>query len=118
MNIMFSDSITDDIKSKYILLELDTFYFHNIERNQTAYCLIENVPIMEIITVTNYLQLHQDLMKNYKCKNWKYCEDAIEHLTGHWNKEVDTFYQTLLDRIALYKENDPGPDWSPVLPRV
>ena len=118
MNIMFSDSITDDIKSKYILLELDTFYFGDIDRNQTAYCLVETVPIMEIANVSNYLQLHQDLIKNFKRKNWKYCEDAIEHLMGNWNKEIDTFYQHLIDRMAEYKENDPGPDWSPVLIRT
>ena len=45
MNIMFEESITDEVKSKYMLLPLDTFYFADAEKNSTAYCLIENTPL-------------------------------------------------------------------------
>ena len=40
MNIMFEDSITDEMRSKYMLLELDTFYFADVDKNIPAYCLI------------------------------------------------------------------------------
>lgn len=118
MNIMFDESITDEVRDKYLLLELDTFHFYDIGKDRVAYCLIENAPIMEMINVNKSLELHENLMKNYRSRNWKYCEDAIEHLQGLWNKELDSFYQHLLDRVKNYKENDPGPDWSPILPRI
>lgn len=118
MNIMFEDSITDEVRNKYMLLQLDTFYFADIDTNRTAYCLIENTPIMEMIDVDRFLGLHQSLMMNYAKKNWLYCENAIEHLTGRWNKELDTFYIHLLDRVKEYKETDPGEEWTGVILRT
>ena len=116
MNIMFEDSITDEIKTRYILLPLDTFHFNDININRTAYCLIENTPIMEMFDVDRYLNLHHTLLHNYAKKNWLFCETAIENLKGRWNEEVDSFYENLLERVTLYKENDPGDSWTAVIP--
>ena len=115
MNIMFSNSITDEVKSKYTLLELDKFYFSDTQRVDTAFCLVENIPIQEMFSVDKMLELHDNLMKNFRERNWKYCEDALEHLTGKWNNELDSFYQVLTERIAYFKDNDPGDDWSGVI---
>lgn len=115
MNIMFSNSITDEIRSKYILLELDKFYFPDTEQVDTAYCLVENTPIQEMFSVDQYLDLHNNLIKNYRSKNWKFCEDALEHLNGRWNNELDSFYQVISERINYFKDNDPGDDWTSVI---
>jgi isoleucyl-tRNA synthetase len=117
MNIMFEDSITDDIRNKYMLLQLDTFYFSDIDSNRIAYCLLESVPIMEMIDIDRFLELHEGLIRNYAKKNWLYCENALEHLMGHWNKELDSFYLNLARRIQEYKENDPGLDWTGIIHR-
>ena len=111
MNIMFEDSITDDQRSKYILLELDTFYFAGLGKKRTAFCLIENAPIMEMIEVDRMLELHSNLMKNYRLQNWNYCEGALEHLTGRWNKEADSFYSTLRERISELKVTELSHLW-------
>jgi hypothetical protein len=112
MNILFEDSITDEIRNKYILLQLDTFYFSDIDSDRTAYCLIENTPIMEMVDIDRSIDLHHNLMRNYKKKNWFYCETAIENLKGRWNKELDTFYNHLLERINEYKETELSSDWN------
>lgn len=114
---MFGDSITDDIKSRYTILELDTFYFPDIDKNRTAYCLIENTPIMEMFNLDKFQDLHNNLMRNYRLKNWKFCEDALEHLTGRWNREADTFYETLSNRIAELKEQELDTTWDGVIRR-
>ena len=57
---MFEDSITEDAKQKYILLELDTFYFENSKKTSTAYCLIEHTPIQEMGTIDQFLNLHKN----------------------------------------------------------
>ena len=112
MNIMFEDSITDEVKSKYMLLELDTFYFSDIDRTKTAYCLIESAPIQEMFNIEKSIELHNNLIKNYKLRNWKYCQDALEHLMGRWNKELDSFYKEILLRVISFQEIEPGPDWT------
>lgn len=117
MNIMFEDSITDEIKQKYTVLELDTFQFADIDRTSTAFCLIENIPIQEMFTMDQFLDLHKNLIKNYKLKNWKFCEDAIEHLIGKWDGKVDSFYETLLNRIKELKKQDLDPSWNGVITR-
>jgi hypothetical protein len=112
MNIIFEESITPEFKEKYMFLELDKFYFKDIEKTSTAFCALENVPIQDMIQADKFLNLHASLMENYYKRNWNYCEQAIEHLSGRWNGEVDTFYQNLLERVLAYKDNEPGPDWT------
>jgi hypothetical protein len=112
MNILFEESITDTVKEKYILLELDTFYFTDTDKSSVAFCLVENIPIQEMLNIDQFLDLHKNLLKNYRLKNWKFCEDALEHLIGKWNNELDTFYESLTERIQQFKNQDPGPDWN------
>lgn len=118
MNIMFEESITPEVKEKYMVLPLDTFHFPDSDKNSTAYCLIENTPIMEMFAVDQYLDLHQNLIKNYYLRNWNYCEQAIEQLLGRWNGELDSFYTTMDERVKSFKQQDPGPDWTGILPVV
>ncbi len=117
MNIMFEDSITDAIKSKYVLLPLDTFYFSNIKKNKTAYCLIELMPIQDLMCIEKNLELHNNLVKNYRLQNWKYCDDALEHLIGKWDGKVDSFYNEINARIKILKEKNPGLDWTGIISR-
>jgi hypothetical protein len=117
MNIMFEESINDAVKSKYILLELDTFYFVDIDKQKTSYCLIESAPIQELLFFEKNLELHKNLLKNYKLRNWKYCEDAIEHLMGCWNKELDSFYKNIANRISKFKTVDLDPGWNGIINR-
>lgn len=110
MYIIFGDTV-DDFKSKYTILELDTVRIPGQSQPITAYCVIENIPIVELKDAENFRLLHENLMKNYRLKNWKYCLDAIEHLKGKWNGEVDSFYQEMLERIIHLQINAPGSEW-------
>jgi hypothetical protein len=40
MNIIFEESITPEFKEKYMFLELDKFYFKDIEKTITAFCAL------------------------------------------------------------------------------
>ena len=117
MNIMFGDSLTDDIKSRYTVLQLDTFYFSDIEQTRVAYCLIETVPIAEMIRIDKNIELHNNLLRNYVLKNWNYCIDAIEHLKGRWNGELDSFYDSVVSRVTQYRDADPGESWDGIIVR-
>ena len=117
MNIMFDDSITDDIKNKYTILQLDTFYFADIARQRVAYCLIETVPIAEMTGVDQRIELHNNLVRNYGLKNWNYCIDAVEHLRGRWNGELDSFYDSVLDRISELRDKELSDDWDGIIVR-
>lgn len=113
MNIIFGREQAEAMQSKHTILELDTFRIG--EQTVTAFCAVDNIPIMEMPKVESMKQLHANLLVEFRKKNWNYCEQALEHLTGRWGHEVDTFYDTMRQRVAEYTENDPGDNWDGVI---
>lgn len=118
MNIIFGNQIGQEIKDRYTILELDTLKLSDQQDPVTAYCLVENIPIAELPQTEMYQDLHKNLIKNYRLRNWKFCEDAIEHLMGKWNGEVDSFYGELLTRVKKFKDQTLDESWSPVLDKT
>ena len=115
MNIIFGASAVQQAQEKYIVLELDTFQVD--QQLTTTYALVEKVPLMEMTSLVQFKDLHSNLMKEYGKRNWKYCEDAMEHLRGKWNGELDTFYTVLAERIQELKTQSLSDDWSGVIVR-
>jgi hypothetical protein len=110
MNIIFGASAAQQAQEKYIVLELDTFQVD--QQLTTTYALVEKVPLMEMTSLDRFRELHSNLMKEYRKRNWKYCEDAMEHLQGKWNGELDSFYTVLTERIQDLKTQALGNDWT------
>jgi hypothetical protein len=117
MNIIFGKENVTSLDDRYMVLELDTMQFPNSDAPVTAYCVMEQIPLDEMLTITQFTDLHHNLMINYRLKNWKYCRDAIEHLQGKWRGEMDSFYNTLLDRIKDFEIVDPGDNWTGIVTR-
>ena len=115
MNIIFSDWAAQQAQEKYIVLELDTFKVD--EQLTTTYALVERVTLTEMLNLDSFKDLHRNLLKEYRKRNWKYCEDAVEHLRGKWNGELDTFYTVLIERIQDLKTQSLGDDWTGVILR-
>jgi hypothetical protein len=104
------------LSDKYTMLELDTLRFQDgVPR--TAWCMIglEDVTLQDMPVIEQFRELHNRMIANYKKRNWKYCQDALEHLQGKWKGDLDSFYQDISNRVDRYSEQDPGPDWDPVI---
>jgi len=112
MNIILGRENVEQAQEKYTVLELDTLIINGASDHVTAYCLIEQVPIDQIAGMDQFRDLHNNLMKNYKLRNWKFCEDAIEHLRGQWGGELDTFYVELNNRIQDLKAKTLDESWT------
>ena len=117
MNIIFGDNIAT-IEDKYTVLELDTFRIGPSGPTNTAYCVLELIPVHEMVEAESLINLHHNLMENYKKRDWNYCEQALEHLMGKWGGELDTFYSELSIRIAKLKTLSLTDEWSPVIQKV
>ena len=117
MHIIFGSTI-EEIPNSFTVLELDTFRMVKENRTDTAYCVVEKIPLTEFTTLDAYKKIHADLVQYYKQRQWEYCENAIEGLMGRWNGELDTFYTDLLRRVIGYKENEPPADWDGTLLRI
>ena len=105
MNIILQNQLTEEIQEKYILLELDTFQFTSDDNPVKSFCVIENahVQLPDYPQLEHIQDLHKNLIKNYQIKNWKFVEDALEHLVGKFKGEVDSFYRVINERIKQHK---------------
>ena len=117
MHIIFG-STAQEIPNSFTVLELDTFRMVKENRTDTAYCVVEKIPLTELAMLDAYKKIHADLVQYYRQRQWNYCENAIEGLMGRWNGELDTFYSDLLARVIDFKKNEPDSDWDGTLLRI
>ena len=115
MNIIIGQKAASEVDDRYILLELDSFKIAQGQEPVKTYCLIEKINLGEVFALESRRELHQNLIKNYRLKNWKFCLDALEHLKGSWDRELDSFYEILESRIIEFQNTDPGPNWDGII---
>ena len=99
MQLIFGRDNAEQLKERYIILELETVEKDGV--NIEVFCLIpgEKINISELPQLNNWVKLHNEFLDGYKNKHYNYCRQAIEHLTGKFGGEVDTFYEEILKRI-------------------
>lgn len=114
MNIIFADKEIEEMRKRYLLLELDTFKFPT---GQTipAYVVVENLPVEKISSVATFVNEHQALLDHYKNRNWTECKNSLAKLMGAFGADVDTYYQTMHNRINGFMEEEPHGDWSYII---
>jgi len=115
MHIIFKNNIAE-IEDKYTVLDLDTFRLPDGSLH-TACCVVENMPIIELSQAKHLKELHSNLIAQYGEKNWNFCEQALDHLTGKWGGELDSFYTELRNRIQSLKDINLDDSWSPIIVR-
>jgi hypothetical protein len=118
MNIIFSEHpYIEQLNQRYLLLSLDRIRTTPNGSYHQAWCVISNdeININEIGHIDHLKKLHEEMMNQYRLKNWKFCQDAIEQLLGKFNGKIDSFYNEILSRVENFKKNDPGPNWDSVL---
>jgi hypothetical protein len=115
MHIIFGEEQVTALRDKYTILELDTIRFGQGGPEVPAFAVIENIGIQDLPLVESHCNMHNNLLLEYRKRNWNYCEQAIEQLVNTWGGELDSFYEELLSRVTKYKENDPGENWDWVI---
>lgn len=115
MHIIFGNEQATALAEKYTVLELDTFQIGNNSDIVTAYCAVENIPFSELEHLIEMRTLHEHMLINYRLRNWKDCQQAIDQLVSKWGGEVDSFYKELTARITQYLKEEPPLNWTPVI---
>ena len=114
MNIIFGDAVKE-IPNSYTVLELDTIRFMPANQCVSAWCVVESIPLEELHLAEANKKMHEDLIAQYRHRNWDFCSQAVTALLGCWNKELDTFYYHMLNRISQYQQTPPPDDWDATL---
>jgi hypothetical protein len=115
MHIIFGSEQADKLANKYTVLELDTFEFGSNGTVVTAYCAVENIPFGELSMLEQTRKQHEQLMLDYRSRNWMACLQAIEQLNGKWRGELDSFYEDLSIRVNKNLQNAPADNWTSVI---
>jgi hypothetical protein len=115
MHIIFGKEQATELAEKYTVLELDTFQIGQEGPVVTAYCVLESIPLEEMLTLAESKFLHEQLVKEYHQRHWKQCLELLPQLEKKWNRELDSFYQDLKSRVEQNAVCDPGPTWSPII---
>ena len=106
MDIIFGRENAEKLREKYTVLDLETVEKdgHSIE----VFCLIggDKISIGDLPQLEQWITLHNDFLKGLAKKEYSYCRQCIEHLTGKFGGEVDTFYEELLKRIDVADPQD------------
>jgi hypothetical protein len=99
MNIIFGRENAEKLREKYTVLDLEKLVVEGKEVE--VFCLIpaEKIALPDLPQLEQWIKLHEDFLNGYYKKEYNYCRQCIEHLTGKFGGEVDTFYEELLKRI-------------------
>lgn len=118
MNIIFGKENLPMTDKKYTILELDTIRILPTNQLVTAYCLVESIPILNMPKAESMKNLHQNLLINYRKRDWNFCTQALEHLVGYWGADMDGYYTSLNERIAKYTQQDPGESFDGIIEKT
>jgi hypothetical protein len=99
MQLIFGSDNAEKLRERYTVLDLETVEKDGVKLE--VFCLIpaEKIGFMDMPHLENWTKLHNDFLNGYHTQQWDYCRQCIEHLTGKFGGEVDTFYEEILKRI-------------------
>ena len=99
MNIIFGRENAEKLREKYTVLDLEKLVVE--DKEVEVFCLIpaDKISIGDLPQLEQWIQLHNDFLHGYHTQQWNYSRQCIEHLTGKFGGEVDSFYEEILKRI-------------------
>lgn len=117
MQVIFGQAQKELLGDKFTLLELDTFNEVGLEEPVTAYAVmgINEVPLTEMPQVANFVTMHNTMLKEYRARNWSFCKQALEHLKGKWNGQLDSFYEIFESRLNELETASLPDSWNGVV---
>lgn len=101
MQIIFGKENAEKMRSKYVVLELETFVRDGVLVE--AYCLIpaEKTNLAELPRLGEHVKNHEDFVEAYKQNDGVKCKELYSTVKGKFQGEVDTFYEEILSRFQL-----------------
>jgi hypothetical protein len=116
MHIVFGE-VARDIRERYTVLELDTFCDPVTGRRATAWCVVENLALPDIMSLVDLSARHAEIMPAYQAQQWDTVSQICHELRGRWNGDLDSFYDVMIQRVSDLQNNQPSADWDGSIPR-
>lgn len=111
MHIIPEKFITDDIRQKHVVLELDTIIMKNTGEEFRLFTVVEDLPFKEIPDKLVNIAKHKEMVAAYKSRDWQTCLKNVRELKGLWNKSVDKYYDEIETRTEQFIMNGVDDNW-------
>jgi len=100
MNVIFGRSNAQELRTRFLVLELETLDAAGIPLE--CFCIVppESISERDMPTLGHYTKLHQSFVDNLNAKNYTVCQDLAVHLRGQFGGELDSFYDVIMERIS------------------
>jgi hypothetical protein len=100
MNVVFSRQVAEQLKDKYLVLEMETFKAGDADVE--TFCVVggDSIPQTEMPTLKHYEQLHIDFVAALKQGRHNFCLELVPHLRGKFGGELDSFYDVIYERLT------------------
>jgi hypothetical protein len=104
VDIIFGRENAEKLREKYTVLDLEKITVKDDDGKTVemeVFCLIpaDKIALPDLPQLEQWTKLHNDFLNGYHTQQWNYCRQCIEHLTGKFGGELDTFYEEILKRI-------------------
>jgi len=104
VDIIFGRENAEKLREKYTVLDLEKITVKDDDGKSVemeVFCLIpaDKIALPDLPQLEQWIKLHNDFLNGYHTQQWNYCRQCIEHLTGKFGGELDTFYEEILKRI-------------------
>ena len=99
MQLIFGRENAEKLREKYTVLDLETVEKEGHKLEVFFLISADKFSICDLPQIDNWVKLHNDFLNGYHTQQYNFCRQCIEHLTGKFGGEVDTFYEEILKRI-------------------
>ena len=104
MDIIFGRENAEKLREKYTVLDLEKITVKDDDGKSVemeVFCLIpaDKIALPDLPQLEQWTKLHNDFLNGYHTQQYNYSRQCIEHLTGKFGGELDTFYEEILKRI-------------------
>ena len=100
MQVIFGRETAEQVKERYTVLELETFYANG--QAIPTFCVIpsDKIPLEDIRQVEELKTLHQEFVDSFNSNNYDTVKTLYKQLHGRWTGELDTFYDAILNKTS------------------
>ena len=101
MFVIYGKENADKLVERMTILELDTFFQTGMSEPLPAFAVLsmEEIPFQEVSQIESMRDLHNNMIVEYRKKNFNFCIQALEHLNGKWSGTLDSFYKIFEERV-------------------
>jgi hypothetical protein len=107
MQIVFNPASVEEIRQRYTLVELETFYVAESTVPLTAFCVVpvEKLAFTDLDKLEEQKANHQVFLNALRNSQWDLIIKYYDTVRGSFGGELDSFYGEIVSRANLHLED-------------